>query len=236
MKRLRTLIIWIVVLCAVVFFANGKSFDLSQQHVEPQIEKYAVQARSALQRIGIVYPQTTTKTTTKKEQTDSSQQTPIESIVPEGKLNNTYYYHFKSGTPDKAKQVFEQAIQEYNDTGIVKLVAGKGDDSDNTITLSVYDKQESNLQQNSIELGNGGPKIIEGTNLSGQYVLNHASGRLNAYYPRSYNVSVAIHELGHCLGLDHSTETTSVMYPYDQGVSQLSTQDLAGLRAIYSEN
>jgi predicted Zn-dependent protease len=42
-----------------------------------------------------------------------------------------------------------------------------------------------------------------------------------------------MHELGHALGLDHSTSKTSVMYPVDQGVSQLSAEDLAGLKKIY---
>ncbi|MDN6899852.1 matrixin family metalloprotease [Oenococcus sicerae] len=45
-----------------------------------------------------------------------------------------------------------------------------------------------------------------------------------------------MHELGHALGLAHSSSRDSVMYPIDQGKSELSSDDLAGLRAIYSRS
>ncbi len=46
--------------------------------------------------------------------------------------------------------------------------------------------------------------------------------------------TVALHELGHNLGLGHSTEFGSVMWPYYSGTLRtLQTDDIAGIQAIY---
>ena len=45
---------------------------------------------------------------------------------------------------------------------------------------------------------------------------------------------VALHEVGHTLGLDHSGTTASIMYPlYQNNVTTLQTDDINGIRAIY---
>ncbi len=46
--------------------------------------------------------------------------------------------------------------------------------------------------------------------------------------------TVAIHEFGHSLGLDHSTITTAALYDSYNGVKQnLTSDDVAGIRSIY---
>ena len=160
--------------------------------------------------------------------------TPALSIVQRHQLRSVYYYHFDDNLPQSEHDVFLKAVKAYNATGIVKLVAGQGKKSDNQITFSSYKKEMSAESFGSRELGAGGPTIIVETYGSQVTVINHARASLNLSYPlQSVNDAVAMHELGHALGLDHSQSKASVMYPITQGVSQLSAGDIAGLRAIY---
>ncbi|MEI6972434.1 MAG: matrixin family metalloprotease, partial [bacterium] len=46
--------------------------------------------------------------------------------------------------------------------------------------------------------------------------------------------SVALHEAGHGLGLGHSVDPTAVMYPYYQMVTNLRSDDIAGIRSLYA--
>ncbi|MHC3385946.1 matrixin family metalloprotease [Lacticaseibacillus paracasei] len=160
--------------------------------------------------------------------------TPALSIVQGHQLRSVYYYHFDDDLPQSEHDVFLKAVKAYNATGIVKLVAGQGKKSDNQITFSSYKKEMSAKSFGSTELGAGGPTIIVETYGSQVTVINHARASLNLSYPlQSVNDAVAMHELGHALGLDHSQSKASVMYPITQGVSQLSAGDIAGLKAIY---
>jgi hypothetical protein len=45
--------------------------------------------------------------------------------------------------------------------------------------------------------------------------------------------SVALHEAGHSLGLAHSGDPTSVMYPYYKAATGLSSDDIAAIQALY---
>jgi hypothetical protein len=46
--------------------------------------------------------------------------------------------------------------------------------------------------------------------------------------------SVALHESGHGLGLNHSDDPNAVMYPYYQYVTGLRPDDILGIRALYA--
>jgi hypothetical protein len=48
--------------------------------------------------------------------------------------------------------------------------------------------------------------------------------------------SVALHEAGHALGLGHSDRPGSVMYPYYRLATELTDDDIAGIRALYGSN
>lgn len=175
---------------------------------------------------------TTTQQTQKRE--ISSQDTPIESIVQNRQLSRTYYYHFDADVPASAKIVFENAVNVYNQTGIVRLLPGNGTARQNSITFFVYSKRmPSDGNTAMIESGHGGPQITQQTGWNA-YTANHARAGLNVDYPAAaIRKSVAIHELGHALGLDHSRYRNSVMYPVDQGNTKLSAGDIGTLKMIY---
>jgi hypothetical protein len=69
-----------------------------------------------------------------------------------------------------------------------------------------------------------------------------AAGDINFNTGYCFNINttydlytVAAHEIGHALGLAHSTTTTAVMYPTYNGVkSSLRPDDISGIRAIYN--
>ncbi|KGO25034.1 hypothetical protein Q757_08360, partial [Oenococcus alcoholitolerans] len=159
--------------------------------------------------------------------------TPTESIVAGVHLDNVYYYHFSQNLPQAARQIFQQAVDQYNSTGIVHLILGTPTGQHNLITFSSYTKNEgSALSQGTIELGRGGPEIIQQYGYQ-THSFNHGIASLNLAYRQSLSLPVAVHELGHALGLDHSSDRDSVMFPIDQGKSRLSTGDIDGLKNIY---
>ncbi|WP_252903961.1 matrixin family metalloprotease [Secundilactobacillus oryzae] len=90
----------------------------------------------------------------------------------------------------------------------------------------------SEEQQGAVELGHGGPQIIQQYGF-GAYTANHARSGLNVEYLQSVKLSVAMHELGHAVGLGHSDQKSSLMYPIDQGLTSLAAADIAALKTIY---
>ena len=76
------------------------------------------------------------------------------------------------------------------------------------------------------------PPKSNGGSLAGDIVFNsYYSFNLNSGYDLQ---TVAIHELGHALGLAHSTVSTADMYAYYQGLRQSPTaDDISGIQAVY---
>ncbi|WP_155823058.1 matrixin family metalloprotease [Levilactobacillus parabrevis] len=168
------------------------------------------------------------------KQTKQATGTPIEPIVVDQQLKRTYKYHFAKDVPAKERHAFIHAVHVYNHTGIVHLKAGRAAQSENQITFGAYHKKVAR-NQTSVELGRGGPQVTETVSFRGMTIRNKATASLNITYALAFKDSVAIHELGHALGLDHSTDRASVMYPLDQGKMHLSSADVRGLRQVYQQ-
>lgn len=223
--RHRSWIAWLTLALVVVFVPLAVDSKPAPVGFSGAVEKLVAKVEPFLGQ--------TTQTRKTQQAEQSPTDTPIESIVQGQKLSNTYYYHFDSDVSTSARRVFEHAIAVYNQTGLVKLVAGTATTKQNSVTFFVYSKQMSSARSGLIESGHGGPKIVQQTGWE-SYTVNHARAGLNVYYPKSaIRYSVATHELGHALGLDHSSSRSSVMYPVDQGVTTLSAGDIAALKTIY---
>jgi hypothetical protein len=76
------------------------------------------------------------------------------------------------------------------------------------------------------------PPPFNGGTLAGDVVMNTAQAwQVNSTYDL---FTVAVHEFGHALGLDHSTVTPAVQFAYYNGTkSSLTTDDTSGIRAVY---
>lgn len=228
--RKHSWITWLILLAAafVVVETNPQLIPTIKNEINKtnkKIQPYAYLLKANIEN----------KISGKTETTTDSQvgkvATPIESPLKDMTTSSTYYYHFKDNVPQDVKQVFLNAIAEYNNTGIVKLLPGNAQPNQNNITIFIYHKKIENFTSTTVELGNGGPSALQLNN----YAINSGRAGLNMTYPSmSIKNSVAMHELGHALGLGHSSYTNSIMYPVDQGVSKLSEADLNGLKNIYN--
>ncbi|CAJ1182352.1 M57 family metalloprotease [Companilactobacillus nantensis] len=227
--RRNSWIAWVIILAA--------AFVVVETHpqIVPQVKSEIKETNTRLQPYLYLAKANIEKKLTGKTETTSEEQvgkvaTPIEAPLKDMNTSSTYYYHFKSNVPGNVREVFLNAVTAYNNTGIVKLIPGTAQPNQNNITFSIYHKKIENFAANTVELGSGGPSALQ----LDHYAINSGRAGLNLTYPNlAIKDSVAMHELGHALGLGHSSFTNSVMYPVDQGVSKLSEADLNGLKNIY---
>ena len=47
--------------------------------------------------------------------------------------------------------------------------------------------------------------------------------------------SVSLHEIGHFVGLNHTTDNTTVMFPFDGGLTSLSPDEVSAAQTLYSD-
>lgn len=158
--------------------------------------------------------------------------TPTEAIVLKAHLNPIYHYRFAPQLPPAGVRVFKAAMRIYNHTGIVRFVAGPTPHRGNQITLTLDAKKTTGAPKSG-ELGRGGPVIFWEFGPFTPRTWNRAVASLNGHDPGAFTTAVAVHEVGHALGLGHSAQPNSVMYPYTNGTTRLSIADLAGLKKLY---
>jgi hypothetical protein len=57
----------------------------------------------------------------------------------------------------------------------------------------------------------------------------------NWTYPSAVLTNALLHEVGHTLGLTHSPDPSSIMYPSLHGQTALQPSDIAAVQAIYGQ-
>ncbi|XP_014522111.1 metalloendoproteinase 1-like [Vigna radiata var. radiata] len=152
------------------------------------------------------------------------------------KKNLTYGFLPESDIPDNAMKVFGQAFTRWaNATGLLNLTQTKYDDADIKVGFYVLDdiydfdvdvfgisfiREESPLSVKTAEIR---------LNANRSWALPSENNSLSWEDDVLDLESVAMHEIGHLLGLDHSFLNDSVMYPYilpsQQRKIQLSNSD-----------
>lgn len=157
--------------------------------------------------------------------------TPITSMIHYAHLNNHYYYQYADNVPERVRVAFEKAVSIYNRTQIVHLEWGVAPANANQIILGTYNRNKR-TGSDTIEFGHGGVGVSLNTT-QGINLVNRAQANINLAYIGELTPAVAVHELGHALGLAHSDKVDSVMYPMENGKTDLSKADLAALERIY---
>lgn len=148
------------------------------------------------------------------------------------KSNLTYYIcnAASSLTPQQQATIIQTAFQRWAE--VTNLTFTQVSSFSRADIRLRWDNRESRLNKalayTSVPHPNGGTYasgihfddlvtwVEEGSDTPG-YVLLH----------------VAMHEIGHALGLNHSTKACSVMYPYYTGQTTLDIGDILGIGALY---
>lgn len=224
MKK-RTGIIWLFII-GLIFLSIGNNRHLLKTNFDRfnnRVSRYEFKNDSLAKKVDVKSSQD------KKIVHD----TPVESLVDRAGLKNTYYYNYESSVPEKVRPDFEYAVSVYNKTGIVKLLPGKAPTGENQITFGTYNNKSKKTKIHLIELGHGGIDVNLNI-LDGSAPVNHGFAKLNLAYSSDLNRAVAVHELGHALGLAHSDNVDSVTHPVEMGQTKLIEPDIKALQKIYN--
>jgi hypothetical protein len=166
------------------------------------------------------------------------------SLVPDGTsiggTPSTLFQSLNNLFPTSTWQLqFQKAAAVWQQIANVNLVwiADQGG-SLGTSGAQQGDSRFGDIRISAIPLADGAlgaafsPPPINGGTAAGDIVLNSTTiWRINSNFDLE---TVAIHEFGHALGMNHSQITTAVMYAYYNGIKQnLTSDDVSGIQSVY---
>jgi hypothetical protein len=67
----------------------------------------------------------------------------------------------------------------------------------------------------------------------GDIIFNDRDFQWGGINAKGNSASVSLHEIGHFIGLNHTTDKTTIMFPFDGGLTNLSADELAAAQALY---
>jgi len=137
-------------------------------------------------------------------------------------------------TADEAQEVLDaERIWAEKTNGIVSFVNSNSNDADVIVDCL---KDPSSIREGRRiirKVGEGGPSSVYDTglfNLTTKGKIYLFTSTVGCDRP-----IIAIHEMGHVLGLDHSDNPDSVMYEYEECTQDITPEIVNTLQSLYSE-
>ncbi|MFD3401577.1 matrixin family metalloprotease [Kribbella sp. NPDC058693] len=151
-------------------------------------------------------------------------------------------YHLNSGTADLSNASVENALQfAYRSWCLVAQIAARRVSSGADIEVRFATGDHGDGANNAFDgpgnvLAHGfSPPSGTGSAIDGDLHFDDDETWTRDLPPTGIDLdTVALHEAGHTLGLDHSAVASAVMYPfYGGGRRTLTDDDVAGIRSLY---
>jgi hypothetical protein len=150
----------------------------------------------------------------------------------------TLRYVFESLTskldPAAAKGEIERAFREWTGYANISFAAGANPDANRTVAVLFA----AGAHGDGYPFYN--PSILAHTFYPSPPNTEPIAGDMHFNADETWRIgadmdvfSVALHEAGHALGMGHSDDPSSVMYPYYHLVTGLTADDIAGVRRLY---
>jgi hypothetical protein len=154
--------------------------------------------------------------------------------------NTDLTYHFENFTPDMPRSAIKQAF---------RLAFAQWSSVSPLTFTEMQSNGDFNIRWASGEHGDGRNNAFDGpsqtlahcffpkTNFPGRLCCDEAEAWSTDNPPSGIDLpTVAIHELGHGLGIRHSDDRNAIMYAYYGGIARtLKTDDIKAIQFLYGE-